>query len=311
MQTQDAVPSTTPVDRQPHRSIGWGGWTLGSLTALLLAGLALSGVSASKSNPLAPLYDVLTPAIFVGATVAYMHRRFGRSGSKGFWKGFLIGIVAAFAILFARSYAVGYWKGKEERQVVYRLVSAAAVFEPSLDPILREAADTKMDPFANPATRNLYESAIRKASQVAPDATVVALDQALHDIIDPAKGGASIADCAAVSRGDTSRLGSINPGAFILAMTNLLEGASRGPRTLVVVDATKSQDALVRVLDDVDPDMVFDDEERLAATSDEELCEKYIAFRHSIHSLPVEDAAGVLRLIADSNRQASTSSEGG
>jgi hypothetical protein len=289
--------SSPSLASQPKRTVGWGGWVLGTITAILYVDLAFSGIESNRPSTL------FAPVLWTGFTMAYMHVRFKRSGWAGFGKGILFGIVATLATAFLHI----VMERLEGNQLVVRLVKGAAEFEPSLADRLEQAKNNGNDLLDDPAVKAKFRSALQQAIQVAPSGVLLAFDQARTDIVDPAKGGTAHI-CAELARGNSASLGGAHPTAWIGAMTGLFEGAAHGPRTVAKDDAGKFQQLLGQVLLEADPDNVIGDEAKLKSASEEALCDLYLRYTKRIHSLPADDAAGLMRYVMQANAAPSPAS---
>lgn len=260
---------------------------------MMYADLAIKGFDSK--NPTA----YVTAALLAGATMAYMNRRFGRSGWAGFGKGLLIGIPSALLTLFAHSAVSGFVRRLDDRRIVDRLATAAAHFEPTLGAGMQSSGASGTTAMSAAEREEKLGSALRKAIQVAPDAALLEFQRAIVDVVDPSKGG-TVSSCAELARGNGERVATLDSRRWIQMITTLLESADRGPRRLETIDGTQAGEALSRILQEVDADNVLSDASKLASTSDGDLCARYLSVSRRIQSLPSTSAAGVYRYISQS-----------
>lgn len=211
-------------------------------------------------------------------------RRWRRPGSIA-----LGGFVAGLITLFVASAAGGYSKGAEMKEIL----ASIERFDPELSARLKAGADTGGVPLSTMMSRSLS-----RAIDQAPDAAVVTFMAERFEVIKNDSPVALERCVAAFNGGGDFHLNAHEQLRMMRALGNLYSTAAATHGTSTIDAERRAAEAsLTAIYKKIDPKGILDDDEKRKTLSNQQQCDMYTRLTHELHSLPLKEGAGVIRLM--------------
>lgn len=262
------------------------------LTGIVVVSLALVGAVAAVLIPAMSSGETPSPATAGSAALGltlwpYLLARLLRW--KRAWSYPIFGLALYFTIAIGAGLSRGVERKAENKTLENRLIAAIEKFEPRLGPELRASRNDQ------PKLDSLIQPSFRRAVGKASDAAVFGVLEGTLNMMDSGSG-INVPRCVSSLMGTTApQPTQAEIDATIFPMIAVFESAAQSPTSVAEVDALRAEQLVGAVHARADPKGILQDPEKLSALTDRAKCDLFLRYMREVLSLPVKDAALMVR----------------